>query len=149
MEGLTEEKLRSTTYQIQKEDDVRKTGKFPAQQGKTYNAILRRRYAGKPVSTNWIRDKMSEYCDSEKPNGYDPQKDKFKQHWDTNFMKRKHLSVRVSTNKKTKSIWERLHKVHNFHHYCVYDLADDPISDIEESEGDSNESDMILDSDAE
>ena len=64
------------------------------------------------------------------------------------LMKRKKLSVRRSTNKKTKSIWERLHKIHNFHHYCVYQLADDPISDMEESEGDSNESDMILDSDA-
>ena len=50
---------------------------------------------------------------------------------------------------KEKSIWERLHKIHNFHHFCVYELADDPISDLEESEFDSNDSDMILNSDAE
>ena len=145
---MTKEQLRSTTYHIQKKDDIRLTGKFPAQQAKTFNHIMGRRYKGKPVSTIWIREKMKDICDSDKPNGYNPEKDKFGHTWVTKFMKRKKLSVRRSTNKKTKSIWERLHKIHNFHHYCVYELADDPISDMEESEGDSNESDMILDSDA-
>ena len=92
---------------------------------------------------------MKEVCASDKPVGYDPEKDKFKHRWVQKFMKRKKLSVRKATNKKKKSIWERLHKIHNFHHFCVYELADDPISDLEESECDSNDSDMILNSDAE
>jgi len=56
--------------------------------------------------------------------------------------------MRRKTNIKTKSVWERLHKIHNFHHFCVFDMADNPISDSEHSENSSEDMDMILDSDA-
>ena len=39
------------------------------------------------------------------------------------------------------SIFEKLHKIKNYHHYCIYELADDEISsEEEESSSESSES---------
>ena len=55
-------------------------------------------------------------------------------------MARHHLSIRKRTNKKKQSIFEKLHKIKNYHHYCIYELADDEISsEEEESSSDSEE----------
>ena len=61
-------------------------------------------------------------------------------------MARHHLAIRRKTNKKKTSIFHRLHKIRNYHFYCVYKLADSDIlsteteSSTEESESSSDES---------
>ena len=80
---------------------------------------------------------MKRVCNRVQPEGYDPKKHKFGQHWVANMMKRDGLSVRRPTNRKKASVFTRLHKVHNYHHYSQYELADDPPSS--ESEGEDDE----------
>ena len=46
-------------------------------------------------------------------------------------MTRHHLAIRRKTNKKKTSVFHRLHKIQNYHFYCVFKLADSDISDTE------------------
>ena len=71
---------------------------------------------------------MKFHCNTDKPSGYDPEKNKFKKKWCYNFLDRKGLSIRRKTNKKKQSVFEKLHKIKNYLHYIVYELADDDIS---------------------
>jgi len=128
---------RSGNYLLQNETDNRITGMFPNQQKKVYHDIKNPRKDGVSVSTSWIRARISFYFRKDKPGRYDPTKNKFTEHW---ILVRHHLSIRKRTNKKKQSIFEKLHKIKNYHHYCIYELADDEISsEEEESSSDSEE----------
>ena len=98
-----------------------------------------RQYEGKAVSTPWLRIQMKSHCDKDKPISYNPEKDKFTQTWVRNFMKREDLSIRRKTNRKQTSIWKRIHKIENYHWFCIYKLSDDPISEISESDSEYDE----------
>ena len=133
-----------------KQDDVRITGLFPKQQKKVRDDIFKRRKKGYAVSTTWARARMTYHCQRDKPSGYDPTKHKFLDNWCRKFLDRHDLSIRRKTNKKKTSIFEKIHKIKNYHHYCVYDLADDDISSEESwdepdssSEEEDEESDVI------
>lgn len=147
LNSLSLEEQRSKNYFLQKEDDYRVTGRFPKQQAKVKEDVLLRRGYGKPVSTLYIRKKMRQVCRKDRPDGYDPQKYKFGQHWVTNFMDKNGLSVRRKTNIKGSSIWERLHKVHNYHWYTQYQMATEDISSEEEEEDEAECLDQIDESD--
>jgi len=129
----TKDQLKKN-YFIQKEDDYRKIGKFPKQQEKTLDDILDRRFEGKAVSTKWIRLPMKMHCEKDKPKGYDKTKNKFTQSWVKGYMKRKNLSIRRKTNRKKTTIWEKIHKIENYHWFVIYKMADDPISEISETD---------------
>ena len=90
---------------------------------------------------------MKFHCNTDKPSGYNQEKHKFGKHWCYNFLDRKGLSIRRKTNKKKLSIFEKLHKIKNYHHYCVYELVDDDISS-EESSSDSESEEEDDDSDS-
>ena len=49
------------------------------------------------------------------------------------------MSIRRKTSKKKVSVFEKLHKIMNYYHYTIFDLADDDISSESESELDSEE----------
>ena len=115
---------------------------FVAQQAKVYEDIKQRRKKGEAVSTLWVRARMSYHCRKDKPGRFDPAKHKCTKHWVHNFLIRHDLSIRKKTNKKKQSIFEKLHKVKNYHHYSIYDLADDEISSEEEDS--SSESSEIV-----
>ena len=111
---------------------------------------------------------MTKICKEIKPKGYDPKKDVFRQHWVTNtnhvtvlrkiiksivldcnykirkneVMKKQGLSVRKATTIKKIPIFSRFHKVHNYHHYAQFELADNPPSS--ESEGEDEESPNLV-----
>ena len=82
---------------------------------------------------------MKYHCNKDKPAGYDPQKHKFLKHWCYNFLDRKGLSIRRKTNKKKVSIFEKLHKIKNYHHFTVFELADADISSASSSEESASE----------
>ena len=128
---------RSGNYLLQNETDNRITGMFPNQQKKVYHDIKNPRKDGVSVSTSWIRARMSFHFRKDKPGRYDPTKNKFTEHW---ILVRHHLSIRKRTNKKKQSVFEKLHKIKNYHHYCVYKHADDEISSEEEEESSSESS---------
>ena len=135
---------RSKNYLLTDETDSRKTGLFPVEQEKLVQLIKKRRMEGEPVSTIWARTKMRHLCKADKPAGYDPEKHKFTEHWCTNFLDRKGLSVRCKTNVKKSFIFQRLHKKDNYTWYCVYKLADDPISsESESSSGEDEEEEEV------
>ena len=144
LRSQTQEKLRSTNYFIHNENDYRITGQFPKQQKKTFDDIKERRFHGKPVSTKWIRRRMKYHCETDKPQGYTSTKNKFKEHWVKKYMKRHQLSIRRKTNIKKKSIWERLHKIENYHHFCIYRVADAEISSETPSDSELDSDDAII-----
>jgi hypothetical protein len=74
-----------------------------------------------------------------KPPDYNPEKNKFKEKWCKLFLKRNGLSIRRKTNKKKQSIFEKLHKIKNYHHYTVFQLADEDISSEESEEEEESE----------
>lgn len=59
---LPEDKLKPSNYLLLKEDDVRKTGRFPKQQQKTKMDFFNRRADGGTVSTMWLRCRMAFHC---------------------------------------------------------------------------------------
>ena len=100
---------------------------------------MNRRFEGKAVSTNWIRIQMRRHCIEDNPMGFDPTKDKFTQMWVKKFMKIKKLSIRRKTNRKKTTIWQKIHKIENYHWFVIYKMADGPISDISESNSEFDE----------
>ena len=53
-------------------------------------------------------------------------------------MDREGLSVRRATNIKKTTVWERLHKVHNYHCYTQFQMANEDISDLSSSDEEEN-----------
>ena len=66
---------------------------------------------------------MRNICKKDKPPGYDPKVHKFKNQWKDNFCRRFHISVQQKTNNKAKSVYERIHKIKNYHYYVIYLLG--------------------------
>ena len=118
--------------------------KFPVQQEEVLEAMFQRRAKGKTVSTIFLRNVMKQKCMAAMPPGSDPTKDKFGSRWVRKFMKRKGLSVRKKTNFKKLSIWDRLHKVHNYHHFAIYRMAHEPISSESECSSEESESEEVI-----
>ena len=58
------------------------------------------------------------HCIKDKPIDFDPsKKSQCSSQWCKNFKKREGLSNRRRTNKKDKSVWEKLHMIHGYHAY--------------------------------
>ena len=131
-----------------KKDDSRKTGLFPKQQTKVENEIHEERKNGDPVSTLWVRARMKFHCEKDQPPGYHADKNKFLKKWCYNVLGRKGLYIRRKANKKKQCIFEKLHNVKNYHHYTVFELADEDISS-EESSSEESSSDEPEDEDDE
>jgi len=70
---------------------------------------------------------MTRICNDDKPDGYDPNKDKFTDMWKRGFCKRWKISVQKKTNNKAKSVYERIHRVSNYHYYSIYKAATEPL----------------------
>ena len=59
-------------------------------------------------------------------------------------MKDEGLSFRVPTNIKKTCVFTRMRKIHNYHHFCVYDLAWDPPSDKENTADDDISGNLVF-----
>jgi len=127
----------SQEQHVQDKTDSRVTGKYPLQQEKVLDQILERREYGKAVSTVSISKRMRKQCEKDLPIGYDSAKDKFKSTWSNKFMKSHGLSVRRGTNIKGTSIFERRHRIENYHWWVQFGMRLDPISSESESESES------------
>ena len=88
MDKLSQDKIKSSNYLLFKEDDVRKTGKFPLR-----------------VLTLWLRARMNFDCRSDLPQDYDPLKYDFASKWVSSHMTRRHLAFGRKTNKKQLSFF--------------------------------------------
>ena len=67
---------------------------------------------------------MRRICKIDKPDGYDlSQSNQFGDQWKTSFCKRWNISSQKKTNSKSKSVYERIHKVKNYHYYVIYKLG--------------------------
>ena len=49
--------------------------------------------------------------------------DKISKRWLTRFMKDKRISLQRKTNRKGKSVYQRLHQISNYHHFVIYKMA--------------------------
>ena len=83
---------------------------------------------------------MFQICCKDMPEGFDPSnKNQFNKAWIHRFMGHEDLSVRLRTNKKKKSVFERMHKIHGFHWYAQYQMAFADISSEEEESSSSED----------
>ena len=130
--------LRSKNYFLFAAEDYRKFGYFPKQQEKVLDVYDERRMCGKPVSTVWLRRKMTQFCNEDKPDGYADYRARFgrifSSRWVNTFMKRHGLSIRKPTNRKKTDVFERMHKIQNYSHYTIYEMGLDPPSDVSDEE---------------
>ena len=110
-----------------KPTDERLLGKFHPQQRKVYNLYRYRREKGDPCDHEWFKSTMRRICNKDKPEGYDPTAENFGNQWKVNFCKRWRISVQKKTNNKAKSVYERIHKVSNYHWYAIYKAATEPL----------------------
>ena len=55
--------------------------------------------------------------------GKQAKKNKFGCKWKNNFCRRWKISLQAKTNNKSKSAYERIHQVMNFHYYAIYVLG--------------------------
>ena len=120
---------------LPKNETFKQTGLFPKMQQKVLVKYRLRRAVGKRCPRKWFQSHMRNYCKMYQPvhvfqNGktvkYDPEKHKFGDQWANTFFKRHKISSQRATNKKPKSIFERLHKVKNYHYYSIYLCALEP-----------------------
>ena len=101
----------------------KRLGKFYAEQKELFKMFNSRRQKGGKVTHLWLQKKMKFVCQRNKPDGYDPLKHKFKDHWSRAFCKRWGISLQRKTNNKAKSPLERIHLVSNFMYYMIYVVA--------------------------
>ena len=78
---------------------------------------------GETCDGKWIKSTMRNICAEDKPEGYDPKKNKFLDQWLKNFCKRFKISSQKKTNNKNHSVYERAHMVKNYHYYVIYKLG--------------------------
>ena len=94
---------------------------FPEQREKLYQEILSRRKLGLVVDCEFIQTRFKQILRADKPPGW--KKAKASPRWRTSFLEQYELTSQLKTNKKSKSIEERLPKVKRFHQYTVYGAA--------------------------
>lgn len=94
---------------------------FPVQREKLYQEILSRREGGLVVDCKFIQTRFKQIVHTDKPPGW--KKVKASPAWRDQFLKQYELTSQVKTNKKSKSIAERLPAVKRFHQYTVYGAA--------------------------
>ena len=110
---------RRTRYYMKK----KRVGKFFSEQVEVFKQFNARRQKGGKVDHFWLRKKMKFMCEKRKHEAYDPQKHKFTQPWSMAYCKRWNISQQRKTNKKSKSVLERINLVCNFMYYMIYVVA--------------------------
>ena len=93
---------------------------FPEQEKELYKIYKKRRALGMVVDAEYLKTKMKFLVQATDSSG----KDKFKGtcRWLAGYQKRWGISKQKKTNKKNKSVKERLPQVSNFHYYCIYQM---------------------------
>ena len=99
----------------------KRVGYFAAQEAALFKKFKLRRIQGLAIDGEWFKTEMKILV-QESDN---PLKDQFKgsDQWLSKFCRRNGLSSQRKTNKKSKSILERLPKIKNFHYYTVYKMG--------------------------
>ena len=98
--------------------------KFPNSEIKILNKVKELRKVGIKVDGNYLKAKMLKYVAMEKD--ADPKKVKaFKatESWRKGFCDRYDITLRVQTNKKSRSAIKRSRMVRNFHWFMMYKAA--------------------------
>lgn len=95
-------------------DAKRRGARFPEQESWVYDEYRKRRYCdGLKVTSQWLRAKMKQALMSDKPEGWT--EFKYSDQWFKRFKQRYSITLRARTNKKGKSVEERLPQVQEFH----------------------------------
>ena len=99
----------------------KRAGYFAAQEAALFKKFKLRRIQGLAIDGEWFKTEMKLLVQESDH----PRKDQFKgsDHWLSKFCRRNGLSSQRKTNKKSKSILERLPKIKNFHYYTVYKMG--------------------------
>jgi hypothetical protein len=96
-------------------------GVFPEQQKKLVSKLLVRREQGYVVDGEYIQTRFKQILKEEKPPGWNLAN--ASDGWKDNFVRRHDFTSQRKTNKKSKSIEERLPAILRFHQYTMYGMA--------------------------
>ena len=90
-----------------------------------YGYYQDRRARGIKVTHRWLRARMRQICIRLKPKGKSFENYKgFGYGWSRRFCKRWRISLQRKTTKKTVAVFQRLHKIQQYHRTLIYDLQD-------------------------
>lgn len=106
---------------------VRRTtgkGKFPEGENDLNDWYVKRRSEGYRVSYKLLKIKMRSIMINRDDPDFDPTIHKFEQNWCIGFCKRKNISLQRKTNSKSRSIYEKLHRISSYHTWLIYMMAD-------------------------
>ena len=95
-------------------------GKFHDQEKKVYATYKKWRSEGLVVTKKRIRTWMKAQCDQDKPLGYDPEKKHFGKSFGIRFCNRWRISSQRRTKRKTSDVFQRMHKIKNYHYWLIY-----------------------------
>ncbi len=93
--------------------DQQRRAKFPEQERKLFEMFRERRMKGLQVSRTWLRSKMKQLVEADKPKEWE--KFAASDVWNSKFRKRYSISSRQRTNKKPRSAKERMPMIQKFH----------------------------------
>ena len=99
--------------------DKMKQSQFGEQEAKLYKKYKARRSLGLVVDTEWLKTQMKILVKTDCPSSDFKASCK----WLQGFNKRKGISSQKETNKKSRSVEERIPLVKNFHWYTIYQMA--------------------------
>lgn len=100
-----------------------RTLKYAEAEKKLYDFYRRRRDLGYRTPKNLILTKFKQILREDDSN--DPTAiEKISRTWLKRWMKDNKISTKRRTNRKGKSIYERMHQISNYHHFVIYNMAD-------------------------
>jgi hypothetical protein len=97
--------------------------KFLETEIKLYNWYQTRREQGLRVTKDMMMRQMERMLMEDDQGDVNLIQKKVGRKWLSSFMKENKISIQRRTNKKAKSIYQKLHKVSNYHTFVVYQMA--------------------------
>ena len=98
-------------------------GLFEEEQDELLSRYSERRRNGNKITYAWLKSHMRQICAEKQPEGYDEETCVFSNMWVRSFCKRHGISLQRKTNSKSKSIFERLHLIKNYHQWLIYEIG--------------------------
>ena len=116
-EKWTKRNLKKCNYRL---NEIGKPRRFGHQEEKLLNLFTVRRAQGLRVTHKWLMARFAMILKIDKPEGWETWKPNTG--WTYRFCKRHKITLQKRTNRKSKTIYERLHLIQKYHRKLIYDF---------------------------